>query len=138
MNDRYVEAAKVLLGRLPWPESYTGKNSLPSITLSIETISELEALRAALSSYVNSYRQKTLGKTFPIEYKGWRIEIKMGREFKGTRGSVKGKRGYIATRTSDGKIVEFAPSYDCTPSVSAVKTMIDAEVRAEELYRRES
>jgi hypothetical protein len=73
---------------------------------------------------------------FPIEYKGWKIEIKMGREFKRTRGSVKGKRGYVATRLSDGKTTEFAPSYDTTPCVQSVKIMIDAEERALELYKR--
>lgn len=79
--------------------------------------------------------EKAASATFPMEYKGWKIEIKMGHEFKGTRGSVKGKRGYVATRISDGKITEFAPSYDTTPSVQAVKCMIDAEERATALYK---
>lgn len=77
---------------------------------------------------------KPASASFPMEYKGWRIEIKMGREFKGTRGSVKSKRGYVATRLSDGKVQEFAPSYDTNPNVQAVKIMIDAEERAKELY----
>lgn len=75
------------------------------------------------------------GTTFPMEYKGWKIEIKMGHEFKGTRGSVKNKRGYVATRITDGKITEFAPSYDSNPSIKAVKTMIDIEERATALYK---
>jgi hypothetical protein len=75
------------------------------------------------------------GTTFPMEYKGWKIEIKMGREFKGARGSVKNKRGYVAIRISDLKTVEFAPSYDTTPSVQAVKIMIDMEERATALYK---
>lgn len=74
---------------------------------------------------------------FPMEYKGWKIEIKMGREFKGTRGSVKGKRGYVATRISDGKISEFPPSYDTTPSVQAVKIMIDVEERTVAPYGKD-
>lgn len=80
--------------------------------------------------------EKPKGASFPMEYKGWTITIKMGHEFKGARGSVKNKRGYVATRASDKKVVEFAPSYDSNPSVQIVKIMIDAEERAIELYKR--
>jgi hypothetical protein len=73
---------------------------------------------------------------FPMEYKGWRIEIKMGHQFKGARGSVRNKRGYIATRISDGKVVQFAPSYDTTPSVQTVKILIDVEERSTALYKK--
>lgn len=81
--------------------------------------------------------EKPASTTFPMEYKGWKIEIKMGREFKGARGSVKNKRGYVATRISDGKVTEFAPSYDTNPSVQAIKIMIDAEERATALYGKD-
>jgi hypothetical protein len=81
--------------------------------------------------------EKPAGAAFPMEYKGWKIEIKMGREFNGARGSVKSKRGYVATRISDGKVTEFAPSYDTTPSVQAVKIMIDMEERAQVLYGKD-
>jgi hypothetical protein len=80
--------------------------------------------------------EKSTGASFPMEYKGWKIEIKMGHEFKGTRGSVKNKRGYVATRISDGKVTEFPPSYDTNPSVQTVKIMIDMEERAEVLYKK--
>jgi hypothetical protein len=81
--------------------------------------------------------EKFTSTTFPMEYKGWKIEIKMGHEFKGTRGSVKNKRGYVATRISDGKTVQFAPSYDSTPSVQAVKIMIDVEEKSVALYKKD-
>lgn len=94
-------------------------------------IAEYESLMAKARKLLEV---KGAGASFPMEYKGWKIEIKMGREFKGARGSVKNKRGYVATRLSDGKVQEFAPSYDTTPSVQAVKIMIDAEERAVALY----
>ena len=95
-----------------------------------------EEYKALVEKARNLLKAKLTITRFPMEYKGWKIEIKMGHEFKGIRGSVKKKRGYVATRLSDGMVSMFAPSYDTTPSLQSVKIMIDAEERGAALYSK--
>jgi hypothetical protein len=128
----YDHEARALLALLPSPGTAewgivgAGQFSLPSLDAP-----RVSCLRSALSFYLTtceSQQRKAKGTSFPLEYKGWRIEIKSGADF-GARGSVKGKRGYIATRLSDGKTHKLAPSYDVSPTLAGVKQIIDIEER---------
>lgn len=68
---------------------------------------------------------KPKGLSFPCEYGGWKVEIKMGHEFKGTRGSTRRSRGYVATNNSTGEIQEFPPSAGNSVGFSTVKQWVD-------------
>lgn len=80
----------------------------------------VNALEAAL---------KPKGLSFPCEYDGWKVEIKMGHEFKGTRRSTRRSRGYIATCTSTGEIQEFPPSAGNSVGFTTVKQWVDLKNR---------
>jgi hypothetical protein len=60
-----------------------------------------------------------------MTYNDWTIEIKMGHEFKGTRGSVRRMRGYIATNKFNGKVQEFRPQSGCLQSLTLIKKTLD-------------
>lgn len=70
--------------------------------------------------------EKPASITFPMGYKGWKIEIKMGHQF-GRRGAVANYRGYLATRLSDGKTHKLIPSSAGPASINDVKAIIDVE-----------
>lgn len=78
---------------------------------------------------------KPTGLSFPCEYRGWRVEIKMGHEFKGTRGSTRRSRGYMATNLQSGQIQEFPPSAGSSAGFVTVKKWIDVMVASEQDYR---
>jgi len=65
------------------------------------------------------------GLSFPCEYRGWKVEIKMGHEFKGTRGSTRSSRGYVATNIATGEVQEFPPSAGNSAGYAAVRQWID-------------
>lgn len=72
---------------------------------------------------------KPKGQSFPCEYGGWRVEIKMGHEFKGTRGSTRRSRGYISTDLSTGEVQEFPPSAGNSVTMVTVRQWIDLKNR---------
>lgn len=74
---------------------------------------------------------KPKGQSFPCEYEGWRVEIKMGHEFKGTRGSTRRSRGYVATNIATGQVQEFPPSAGSSAGFSSVKQWVDLMNRTE-------
>lgn len=91
----------------------------------IEVLLEVSKGLSSISGQVGHSRKKE-GISFPMEYKGWRIEIKMGHEF-GRRGAVANYRGYVATRLSDGKTHNLMPSSAGPASLSGAKAIIDIE-----------
>lgn len=74
---------------------------------------------------------KVKGLSFPREYAGWRVEIKMGHEFKGTRGSTRRSRGYVARNITTGETQEFPPSAGHSAGFLAVKQWIDLKNKME-------
>lgn len=74
---------------------------------------------------------KPKGMSFPCEYDGWKVEIKMGHEFKGTRGSTRRSRGYVATKISTGEIQEFPPSAGNSVGFSTVRQWINLKKHME-------
>lgn len=68
---------------------------------------------------------KPKGLSFPCEYGGWKVEIKMGHEFKGTRGSTRRSRGYIATCITTKEVQEFPPSAGNSVGFATVKQWVD-------------
>jgi hypothetical protein len=79
---------------------------------------------------------KPKGQSFPCEYGGWRVEIKMGHEFKGTRGSTRRSRGYISTNLSTGEVQEFPPSAGNSVTMVTVRQWIDLKNRIESKLSR--
>jgi len=68
---------------------------------------------------------KPKGLSFPCEYGGWKVEIKMGHEFKGTRGSTRRSRGYVATCIATKEVQEFPPSAGNSVGFTTVKQWVD-------------
>lgn len=97
--------------------------------MSGNTVSNPQTLEDSINTALSS---SLVIDRFPLDYKGWTINIKMGKEFKGARGSVRNKRGYSAVRNSDGKVIEYAPSYDVSPSLSGIKVLIDVQEKQDE------
>lgn len=60
---------------------------------------------------------------FPQIWKGWSIQIRMGHEFKGTRGSTRRSRGYVAVKGD--RVQEFPPSGGQPASLAGVRAWID-------------
>ncbi len=93
-------------------------------------VTDVDGLTSALEAAL-----KPKGLSFPCEYNGWKVEIKMGHEFKGTRGSTRRSRGYVATCTSTGEVQEFPPSAGNSVGFMTVKQWVDLKNNLERKVR---
>lgn len=89
-------------------------------------VTEVDGLVSALEAAL-----KPKGLSFPCEYHGWKVEIKMGHEFKGTRGSTRRSRGYVATCIATKEVQEFPPSAGNSVGFFTVKQWIDLKQETE-------
>ena len=125
----YVEECRSLLKRL---EKLNSLSDTP-FRLTLEYYAELKALRSALSFYITTAtadERSSKTSKFPLTYKGWKIQVRQGKDFKGTRGSVRNKRGYVATKkklSMGYRELEFRPTYDTSPTLGTVKSLLDLE-----------
>jgi len=93
-------------------------------------VADAEGLASALEAAL-----KPKGLSFPCDYEGWRVEIRMGHEFKGTRGSTRSSRGYVATNISTGEVQEFPPSAGNSAGFASVRQWIDLKKTMEKKYQ---
>lgn len=90
--------------------------------------------RQALLSHI----MQALGDVDSEEFGGWRIERRIGSDFKGTRGAVRSRCGYIATHIETGHVEEFRPDSSGDVKIAIVRRMLETKGQLIELEKRQA